>query len=230
MQIALQDLMNFDFCPWYYTAGGIKKSTFSSILEPIIQSTILRYWATRLQRGGPFQIDVPFTARAVFAERMMQPPEDVLKYLLSVIRISERMVYRSVYVAGAELTASIDKDTTVPIDVPIIFDDSKGNRTAVYHPISVDNINRKAPSIYVARHGFIPNLLFLVEEVRIDRVLLVYADRTLEITRTNLHVDNAKARFQYIATGIKEGIRYKRFGSWCKTCPLSSNEKCGILR
>jgi hypothetical protein len=229
MQVSAQDLIDFDYCPWYHSVGGVQDSDFNKIIRPAVNATLLRYWAYRIQAGVPHSADIVFLARSIFAQMLIEPPEDIEKYLRRMIGKSDHMVYDKIILVGAELSAKLSKEVTVRVDVPVLFD-RRGIITAVYYSFTPETALRKAPAFKTAAHGFIPNLLFLHDDIRIDRVVLPYYQGTVVLRRAETHVNNARTRFEFLATGISRKISYHRYGPWCETCPLHINGKCNILR
>ncbi len=229
MQLPVQALIDFDYCPWYHAAGGVEDSDFNKIIRPVVNATLLRYWAYRLQAGGPFTADPVFLAKVVFTELGIPIPEAAENYLRRMIIKGDRMEYDVPLLVGAELATPISKDVTIQLEVPIIMT-RRGVTTAVYYSFTPDKLLRKALPFTAAIHGFIPNLLFLYPDIKIDKVVLPYYEGTTLVRRAEMHVDNARRRFEFLATGLAQKIAYRRYGPWCETCPLNLNGKCNILR
>ena len=228
MILSPQDLIDFDYCPRYLHLGGVKESSFDTLIKSIANITLLRYWANRVQNGLN-SMDVDFLARSVFAEMVINPHADTVKYLSRMIRKSEDFSVSKVILVGAELSAPVTKGVWVKMTVPFIYE-YKGVTTAIYYMVTPGNLFRKQPSLWIARHGFIPNLLFLCEDIKIDRVVLPYYQGTIDLDRGIDSIVNAKSRFDFLATGISRKLIYQRYGPWCSECPLNKNGKCTILR
>lgn len=228
MQIGIQDLVDFDYCPYFRKLGGVPDTEFERLIKSIVNITMLRYWARRLQEGKHAN-DPTFLAESVFGEMVMNPHADTVKLLERLIRKSEDFDVDRFLMVGADLATRISRDVSVKITVPVLYE-RKGVTTALYYMIYPNDPFRKAASEFIAYSGFIPNLLFLNDDIKIDRVVLVYYMGTLDLESKVTHVDTARKRFEFLATGITRKLDYQRFGSWCSNCELHKNNKCDILR
>lgn len=223
--LQLPDVLLYDYCPAYH---HFREKVFYKFLvkqiATVVKMVLGRYWLEKAADAEPTYSFLEPVIKSIFLKGGVTPSVEVLTYIEKVIAHSGRIKFDTLVMLAQTFTYKTQSGVVIQIPVDVVI--KCGNQyKAIIYPNNTTNLKQNAPSEFLTLTSLFANSCFLIDEIEISVVLMVYPDKVVRVRRSELHPKSIKSRLEHVSDGIIENRLYHRTGGWCSSCSLYSKKR-----